>query len=584
MKQTGNTASNRRFNPRNAKPSIPIDVDEVDGAMERFIRQKYEHRAFADGEARNGTRQNTRSTSAGSVDDSPPPLPPKPTKRFNFSLRAASSTFPMSRSEKMSPPVSPAIGGFRRDASPPRVNKASRVFGTSVGGTSDNFDLKLATLREMGFQDSKRNSTVLKGVNGDLDNAVEVLIRLGEGSKSSFRAPTPAPPKNESLNGITIEKTRPAAALSFSNNPFDGLESSQDLQRQAFASSQPAQANGGAQSPSPANPYNPFLVPAQQTPLPQQPLELSFQSLQISEQQQPPQQLPQQQLFPNSTGGYGNQPHYQDHNNPYMNSFAPPPVPQLVSQYTTREQTMHQPQQQRPQHPQPTRLSSNPFLRSARSQGFAPNNPFDYQSIGNSGYGPPFQQQTEQDIPPQHLDASQPPQPQMQSQPQPQPQQHPFAPSAAFPHRAQQQPYPQPSLYQTPHHPAPAPHPHQQPPSARYDKTSILALYNYPHLAPSRPPPARAPSADAAEPPLAGPPKQRAVTMPAAASWAAPREPAPLAGSHNPFAAAAAAAAPAGADNSVLRHGSNGSVDFAAGLMGGRHSPDAFAGLSARFV
>ena len=32
-----------------------------------------------------------------------------------------------------------------------------------------------------------------------------------------------------------------------------------------------------------------------------------------------------------------------------------------------------------------------------------------------------------------------------------------------------------------------------------------------------------------------------------------------------------------------MRHVSSESVDFA-GLMGGRHSPDAFSGLSARFV
>ncbi|EOD49293.1 putative gtpase activating protein for arf protein [Neofusicoccum parvum UCRNP2] len=40
MKRVGNVASNRIYNSTNVKPNIPIDVDEVEGALERFIRQK----------------------------------------------------------------------------------------------------------------------------------------------------------------------------------------------------------------------------------------------------------------------------------------------------------------------------------------------------------------------------------------------------------------------------------------------------------------------------------------------------------------------------------------------------------------
>ena len=84
MKRTGNVESNKFYNPRNVKPQIPIDIDEVDSAMERFIRQKYEQRAFMNN-SQPGTRHNTGSTS--SVEDKPPPLPPKPTKRFGFGLQ-----------------------------------------------------------------------------------------------------------------------------------------------------------------------------------------------------------------------------------------------------------------------------------------------------------------------------------------------------------------------------------------------------------------------------------------------------------------------------------------------------------------
>jgi hypothetical protein len=39
MKSTGNVVSNQLYNPKNVRAEIPIDVDEVDGALERYIRQ-----------------------------------------------------------------------------------------------------------------------------------------------------------------------------------------------------------------------------------------------------------------------------------------------------------------------------------------------------------------------------------------------------------------------------------------------------------------------------------------------------------------------------------------------------------------
>ncbi|XTI86731.1 ArfGap-domain-containing protein [Cenococcum geophilum] len=625
MKRIGNTESNRHFNPRNTKPQIPIDMDEVDGVMERFIRQKYEHKAFSS-ESRPGTRQNTGSTS--SVEDRPPPLPPKPGKRFGFGLRAASSTFPMSKT--VTPPISPGLGGFPEDSSPPRVNKASRVFGSNIGGPSDGFESKLATLRDMGFPDEKRNATILKGLNGNLDKAVEALIRLGERGSTTARGSTPVPPAKSNVNGITIDRTRTTTS---SNNPFDQLDSApqppQQQQQNHVAAplqTQPVATNGPSYSHlvSPSNPYNPFLPSSQQVPFAQQP----FDQLSQNQQQQP--------LFPNRTGGYDTQSQQLQQTNPFQHSFTPPPVPQIPQIYNNfLSQQPPYPQQQTLQTSQAPASGSNPFLRSSRSQIFTQTNPFDqrqhqdmstpgtqsYQAPQNPQTFPPaqmqapnpfqqqsqipqqlqqFQQHQQQDAPFQQQDAP------FQQQNAPFQQQQPQVPQQSFNPNANSQfqpsnPYQQQPQFQS--QPQQQFQPQQQPqfqPQAQqqqqaqqsFNKSSILALYNYPHLAPTH---SDALSSSTTAPPAASLNK-RSVTMPIPS---ATMTAGPAAGIMNPFASmgqgqpqgqtqngpvggqdADAGAVSAG---NGMRHVSSESVDFA-GLMGGRHSPDAFSGLSARFV
>ncbi|OCK82875.1 ArfGap-domain-containing protein [Lepidopterella palustris CBS 459.81] len=661
MKRMGNTESNRHFNARNVKAQIPIDIDEVDGAMERYIRQKYEHKAFTV-DSRPGTRQNTGSTS--SVEDRPPPLPPKPGKRFGFGLRAASSTFPVSKN--VTPPVSPSFGGFSQEPSPPRVNKASRVFGSNVGGSGDGLDSKLTILKEMGFPDEKRNLAVLKGLSGNLDRTVEALIRLGEGNAATARGSTPTPPNKSDINGITIER-RETAPITQSNNPFEQLDNETPRQQPPQAApllrtqQMPPNASSFSHPASPSNPYNPFLPSSQQASIPQQGLEQSFQSLQLSQQQQP-----QQQLFPNRTGGYNNQGQQLQQTNPFQHSFTPPPVPQLPQQYNaifSQQSSYSQAQQFQPS--LPSNVGANPFLRSSQSQVFTQSNPFDqHQQQDNSmpvtqSYQPqqaqpaysnlhsqsnPFQQQQAQmqqmsQQPQQQAQMQQIPQrpqqqnqqqsipfqqaqmQQMQQQPQ-QPQQSqqqtvPFqqAQTQQMPQQPQQQiqqqqmPFQQqqqqsqssqPSYNQSYAQQFQPSNPYQQQPSqfqaqpqqqqhTPYDKTSILALYNYPHLAPARSDTAPLAPSGSLEPPTQGI-KQRSVTMPITSTNSANG---PAAGSMNPFAsmqgqgqalnnAPRQMAGAVGGGNGV-RHVSNESVDFA-GLMGGRHSPDAFSGLSARFV
>ncbi|KAE9979031.1 hypothetical protein BLS_000086 [Venturia inaequalis] len=532
MKRIGNVNSNHTYNPRNTKPSIPIDADEIEGVMERFIRQKYEHRAFAV-ESAPGSRQNTGSTSS---DDRPPPLPPKPSKRFHFpSLRAASSTFPI-RSSPLSPPTSPGLSGFGREPSPPpKDKKPAKFLGAEVGGSRDDgFETKMAYLREMGFPDDRRNMQVLRGLDGNVERSVETLVRLGEASKSSSRTHSPLPPSPLAdvgfttgfTNGITVDKTRITPRADKSNNPFD-------INVHKSLPPPPAQGQTGARGAfmertvSPLVSSNPFLQSGQQTQ--QTALDQSFQNMQISQlqqQHQQPQILQDQsfpnlqnsqqfqqsqqqaanpQLFPNTTGGYNAS---QPQTNPFLQTYTPPPMPQSQQHVTYQE-------------PQALQHSNTmPFLPFA-----APASAHPQQQ--QSSFNPPQQQQ--------HQAAYLPP---------------------------------------------------------RQDKNSILALYNYPQ---AYPPPASmnaAHDSGQVQAPTTINGQRRSVTMPVSSM--------PSRGNINPFALNGTTHGSLGGVGNVngmdgmstglsaaptngYRHVSNESVQFGADMMmNGRHSPDAFAGLSAR--
>jgi hypothetical protein len=588
MKRIGNTESNKTYNPRNVKPQIPIDIDEVDSALERYIRQKYEQRIYMH-DTRLGTRQNTGSTSS---EDRPPPLPPKPTGRFGFGLRKAATS-----PRDLTPPLSPGLGGFSHDASPPHVNKPSRVFGSNIQQSGDGLESKLATLRDMGFPDEKRNSTVLKGLNGNLDRTVEALIRLGEQNPARSRGSTPTPPAKTSANGLSFDRSNTAPATTTSNNPFDALDAIAATPQQPQQTQQQGYDASFAQTASSSNSYNPFLNQAQQVQyqhqqsIPQQQqnynyqqnpfgqqqgLEQSLQNMQISNQQ------PQQPLFPNRTGGYGPTQPPSAQTNPFQQSFTPPPMPQIPEQYSSF--FAPQPQYQSMSSPS---SPGNPFLKSSRSQMFSST------TLANSNpFGQPPNQQQAQQQPASNpymtaqqnqtstTQASNPWQSQQPSQFQQQ--QNPYQPS--YQHQQsyqqtgfQQQNQQQQNLYQQnqqqQNFQQQGFQQHNQQPSGvqqsanPFDKNSILSLYNYPQIAPQ---------------PLE---QQQAASAPPAAAIA----PAPAVSGHmNPFTSGqngqngqqgqplSAAQTPG------VRHVSNESVDFA-GLMGGRHSPDAFSGLSASF-
>ncbi len=602
MRKMGNVRSNAVYNPRNTRADIPIDADEVDGAMERFIRQKYESRSLSTNKP--AARQDTGSTSTGSWNEEPPPLPPKP-KRFPFNLRSASSTTHRAKQDHFTPPMSPVSPGSENlgsDATKAQTRKPSQILGMKITGVSNNFDQKLVMLRDMGFEDHRQNSDVLKSLNGNLDQTVETLVRLREDSKADQAASALAQktltPVSTGGAGISIDKTRQAEPKA-SNNPWDIREASP---RRSV--SQPAPPPRSQSAGPVSNSWNPFLSdpqPAQDT----QSLEHSFQGLQMSQtgpspypQQQFTQQLPAVPQIPSQ---------YQN------NAFQPAQVQSNPWQYTP-SQLPQQPQnanaQAFPFQPQHTEIMqpNNPFFQPSTFQTAPPNNlwgPQASQSPASVTQQPsPWASQAQSPAPviqqstnpfgpttslPSWLQQSQSvfqqpatesPAPMLGQQAyfaQQQPEQMPYQqPQAAQSYSQnpwqQQQQLPQQQTNMQP------PWQYQQPPDIaqqplsqpiRHDKSSILALYNMPQYAQRQALQTlqEDPTAVQQQPsPILGQ-QQRSATMPIQQN----------AGSSNPFMAAVPQPATQG-----IRHVSNESMDFVG--MQGRHSPNAFSGLSSRYM
>ncbi len=618
MRKVGNVASNQIYNPGNKKPPVPIDADEADSAMERFIREKYIH---------NVADQSSKPRSPISDEGTPPPLPPKNSK---FGFRAA-----FSRSRTMS---DKSLNAYT-PSSPPLTNKPSKLFGATVDyDAPDETDKKLAKLRDMGFQNSQRNSIVLKGVSGDMDRAVEALVRLGEGD-----GPPPAPPKEKTLRatrsltpmmpnssgytgGLNVvkrsETDRPTSSSTTSTNPFDMLNRAQP---------QTAHSTGSLQSTNPYNaPTNPFgHMSAQSSPIDQ-----AFQNLTISGQQTgvspngtgfslpmpprpqiyghsaPASPQPQQGLGLSNNAGYSF--------NTQQNSLQPQPTG--YNPYFSQPVNAMQ-QQQQPQYPaqhgialntnymggqiasnpyvrSPTRIASPPPLAQISETATFSTSPMPLASPTNPFFtgqpnmpSPGIQQQQQQYMQPQPQQQYMQPQqqmyqPQQQNMQQQQQmyqqqqqmyQQQPQQQTQQFAQQPQQQQGFQPQQMYQPQQT------YQQYYAPRHDKASIMALYG------QSPKPQLQAQAQSI-------PENQAVDAFAAPNMAAgfqqPRSVSqPLPGT-NPFAASMQQASTATAAGSVdayktgrqvSRESMNLGMDMA-WTNNGRHSPDAFASLSARHV
>lgn len=613
MKKVGNVTSNKIYNPENKKPPVPVDADEADSAMERFIRSKYVTPPTSTKD------RNTRVLDEGT----PPPLPPKTPSKFSF--RNASSILPLgSRSKKEARNNTlPSPRDFPRSPSPEShlQNKPSKVFGASVQyDTSDDTEKKLTTLRDMGFADGSRNLAILKGVNGSLERAIETLVRLGEGDRRSpgftsngahtlrtSRSLTPMTPSSTSMSQQATFEGQVHTPSSVSHNPFDLLPPAQP---------QTAQSTGTIQNKNPfyatAAATNPFGVPLQQ-----QDINQAFGNLSLA---------PPQPLFPNHTGGvpgvqmgaplsgYMQQQQQQTTTPSMPQGYAPmsmkfnsnmtypqpmqpmQPQPTGNNPFLTNQLQQLQPQQQPQQQAQqtlavntvsnsPTAMTNNPFTRSPTRIQSPPLGQIPEQTQSNfysspqplspSAGNPFFTQQQQQQ--------------QQLQQTMTWPQQNQFS----NPYQTQN-PY-----QQNPYQPAAAPAQQFQP--QRADKASILALYNQTGFAAQ-------PSTEQSQQPASP------VTQPAQPAMQAsqPQQvhrsvstPLPSA-NNNPFfqngagggAPVAAPAAQAGMaahqhqhqeqqqqQQQQKTHASRESMAFSdMNWANGRHSPDAFASLSSRHM
>ncbi|KAG6009472.1 hypothetical protein E4U54_008558 [Claviceps lovelessii] len=588
MRKVGNVASNQIYNPESKRPPVPVDVDEADSAMERFIRQKYIHNVAA---------ESRKPHSPGLEEGVPPPLPPKNSTKFGF--RSASSIFPLSSRVRKDNRIGSASSSSTVE-SPTLANKPSRMFGSSIDyDVTEDLDRKAARLREMGFQDNQRNAIVLKGVNGDMDKAVEALVRLGEGrSRSPGPPPPPRDPVLRSVKSMTplnsssssspglglslhvpqkSNADRPATSSTASTNPFDMTSS--------VAQPQTAQSTGSLHH---KNPYsgtnNPFGPPSHQADLVSQ----AFQGLNLSTSQTTSFVSPNHagMALPNPMSQIPQQPQQQQ----YMSPSAPT-SPQHYQPMNFQNHTTYP--RNAPQTLQPMQTGYNPFLSQPSTPSTVPqqnmmvntplagflNNPYARSPATRIG-SPTLGQIPEQSpsnfaqssafmaVSPQHMPTSANPfffnghlqQLPLEQQPQPQ----------HRPQQAQQntmnlgpQAYVNQQLYL------------QQP---RHDKASILALYNQSG--------SHFPTAAAEEPNPVANANTSSIPNGQACFAQSTQSPAtnqqsrivsqPPSGNTNPFVSQNIA--------TQVRHISRDSMNLGMDMAwtNGRHSPDAFASLSAR--
>ncbi|RUS21999.1 hypothetical protein BC937DRAFT_90672 [Endogone sp. FLAS-F59071] len=133
MKQGGNFKANLKYNPHPEQHPLPLAED--DSGMERYIRAKWEKKAFMEREER----------------------------------------------EKESPKPQ-ATRQLQVSATPVRSSSVPVVYQGSNHGPA------LHRLRDMGFHDQERNRQVLTQTQGDVDAAIEILLRL-----PGARAPSSQP-------------------------------------------------------------------------------------------------------------------------------------------------------------------------------------------------------------------------------------------------------------------------------------------------------------------------------------------------------------------------------------------------------
>ena len=490
--------------------------------------------------------------------------------------------------------------------------------------SEDDLQRQLIVLREMGFRDASRNVALLRAT-GDVERTIATLIKMDEReARSASSKPTPtATRSNKPTPADTSFPSESEVARSqssrASNNPFDrapaGSSSTQGL---SSASMQLPQSTGRSYQSEPRDlqSNNPFGMPARSQT--DQGLTQAFQGMQVSEH-----------LFPHSTGGNLGQAQLQQDTR-FQYSMSPP-VPIIPQQYGYAASpknannanpffqsgpltqnvgiSPHVSELQQ----QPTGPPSNPFFSQSASIAQPQHFQQAQQPISNNPFGippqlPPQQLSQQQPSPQLAFDYSQQPTQQVSQQQQPHPvfdypqqAQHqtgyasqPMS-SQQMPQTQNNNPYAQqlsqyqqhsafqqqPAQYQAQFQAQSQPLMPQQ--TGRYDKSSILALYNYPQLAPQQPLESIPEPADGqGMTPAMGAEtgsQKRSVTIPVSSMHSAGGG-----GNRNPFFndPSSGLLTPM-AQTSNVRHASAESVQIN-NFQNGRHSPDAFASLSARYM
>ncbi|OAP62115.1 hypothetical protein AYL99_04318 [Fonsecaea erecta] len=510
MRRNGNNAVNKIYNPKNKKPDMPLDVDEVDSAMERFIRKKYQEKSLSDGKPEPPQRDDGLSSSysrpqGADMDSPPPPLPPKKGKFFGFGLRASSSAYTLSKHDKKKHHKEPRVDSTFRI---PTGDYDSRMDDARYEMTDAELRVKLTTLRDMGFTNDDRNTSLLRRLNGNVERTIEALVQLGANENGS----TTSSRKQGTMPAASQEPTSRRQEPSY--NPFTSMTNQQTVGLSLAKTQEPSTPTSAATYSS----NNPYAQPNRSPPPPETGLEQSFQSLQVS-----------QPLFPHSTGGYPSQPapiqdpRFQYSMTPPVTSTqfqqgpvaSPAAIPVVSNPFFQPASVSAQSMGNNPFLSQvPPSPSSNPFLNlqspgqtaqmQLRQSSLPANlNPFGIPPSQSSppptqpqdlfGTAPqnqpqpnnPFQQQQQQQQQQSQVSgpsASQNQSPYAnfqynQSQTQPQPQTQAQAMPGSMPQFQQQSSYSQPQFSQQPQQSL---MPQQ---TGRYDKSSILALYNYPQAA-----------------------------------------------------------------------------------------------------
>ncbi|KAL9551424.1 hypothetical protein MBANPS3_004268 [Mucor bainieri] len=133
----GNTAVNSKVNPNPGNNPRPLAQDD-EHAMERYIRAKWEKRAFL--------AENNRMA----------PLPKTPV----------------------------SVPAVARLQALPKRSSSVPILATSTGNNTTEV-LALSQLREMGFKDEVKNKQVLLQTQGSIEAAIEILSRSAVASSSS---------------------------------------------------------------------------------------------------------------------------------------------------------------------------------------------------------------------------------------------------------------------------------------------------------------------------------------------------------------------------------------------------------------